>query len=207
MSYGRIGITGDFYSGKTTLGRTLKDRGWVVFDQSAMLKELASQALRSIGKDIPPDTLNRDKARYRGFLKEFGATIGWDDGFGVRHCLRKWDELSRPEPVAVTDIRSQAQWDLLASEGFTLVRLVVPAAFIKQRALALGVSGDQLEQMQRPENSFKLPLQPNEVIISSIQMSTSDGGGEVPSVRQMSPDEVADLVIAKVATNELGVAF
>jgi hypothetical protein len=174
----RIALTGDFYAGKTTLARTLETHGWTVLDHTGMLKELGHKALLAAGLDIPLSALTTDKDHYREFLEEMGICIGWDDGFGIRKCLLRWQEMepSSPLPVVVDTVRTLNQWRVLEEEDFTLIRLVTPIEIREQRAAAHNVSKERMQNIQSHLNQSLLPSQENEIVLNSFQVEKNEQG-------------------------------
>lgn len=218
MAEMKVALCGDFYAGKSTLACTLGERGWTVLDHTGLLKRLASDALRFTGKTVSVDELNRDKPRYRSFLKEFGSVIGWDEGFGVERCIDEWTEQGRPVPVVLDNVRNEAQWRPLERLGFTLVRLVVPGHIIEQRARDLGVSRESLREMLRPENSFRVPHVDGEISLDCFERVDRHPFHEDPlgmdrvvgGFRQFTPDEVAtnlEQVLSSLVEEPLGVGL
>lgn len=128
-----IALTGAIGSGKTTLAKELQQRyGYTLINFTDHLKDLAAACLSPYVYTTVDDIKN-NKAKYRGFLQEFGDLIGFTDHPDyIGDVLSPW--YLAGQPAAVFDnVRSPQQAKILKNYGFTLVKLDVPREVIEQR--------------------------------------------------------------------------
>jgi len=168
MSYDiKIALAGNFYSGKTSIARTLGACGWTVLDVTQNLKLILVNMLQSQGFHIDLNEIVQNKDKYRSLLQELGIVIDWDLGLGVQMALDKWRKAGAKTPAVLDAVRTVGQWKLLEKEGFILVRLNIGEETLIKRAAKFGVTKDRLEEIQRYLNKNLLPPQAGEYFINT----------------------------------------
>lgn len=132
-----IALTGPIGSGKTTLSMALAHHGYLRINFTDFLKQLAASCLSQIVPTTLDDILN-NKPKYRGFLQEFGALIGWDCNTSyISYLLEHWYGLGYP-PAVFDNVRTAAQAEFLKGLGFQVVKLDLPPGLIRGD-IAVGV--------------------------------------------------------------------
>ena len=153
----RLALHGGLFSGKTTLADYLRDEhGWHYVSYTDMLKAFASQALDAVGLEVSVQQMKLEKEKYRQFIIELGHVIDFDNGYGLDELCYLLEQHVPNEHIIFDNVRFEAQFDILARNGFRLLRVVTPVQERRRRARAFGLT--DAEFTKRMKDSSEAPL-------------------------------------------------
>lgn len=163
----KAAVTGNIFSGKSTVGRLLEPHGFYFIDYTGLLKFFAAQAIElATGEPVTQDYIAAHKRDFRLFLQAYGSALRFEDGFAIERVIQAWREAGASENVFFDNIRSAKQFEkLLAIEpNFILVRIEIDAETQYQRALKQGIGRDELTRMNEHHIEGGMGVKPDVTI-------------------------------------------
>lgn len=152
MTTTEVALTGALFSGKTTVAKLLRDRGFYFMDYTGYIKQLAAvEWKKQTGQEVTALYLEEHKREFRRFLQKFGTDIGTGRGFGVAHVASQFSSAKWPTRNMVFDnIRYERQFDVLRNihPSFVLVRLEINEHEQIARARRKGVFPEELADLR-----------------------------------------------------------
>lgn len=176
----KVAMTGQIFSGKSTVCHILETYGFYFIDYTGLLKLFAAQAIElATGVPVTQEYIATHKKDYRYFLQAYGSALRFEDGFGIARVIQEWRDAGEPENVAFDNIRSAKQFDTLLAldPNYILVKITIDAETQLERAFKQGIGRDELAKMN--EHHIEAGVTPD---------ITIDG-------RILHPENIADIFV------------
>ena len=160
----KIALHGGLKSGKSTLAKSLEERGFQYLNYTDLIKQMLAEALAAIGVHVTVDEIRANKEKFRQLIIEFAAVVGFNDGFGIDRMLSE----IKPDVTGVVfdNVRFLKQWEILQPEGFVLVRLTTPERIRLARARGEGMPRSEFEGYSAQLTEQPLPPQADEITLN-----------------------------------------